>query len=74
IVYEGLINIYENGKVTGGTKKGEFIGELMQSANFTKSNLIIAVESTVLFKINKDNFYELLSDNMKLAKKIVEYV
>lgn len=74
IVYEGSINIYENGKVSGGTKKGEFIGELMKSSNYMKSNLIIAVEPTVLFKLNKDSFYELLSDNVKLAQKIVEYV
>lgn len=74
IVYEGSINIYENGKVSGGTKRGEFIGELMKSSNYMKSNLIIAVEPTVLFKLNKDSFYELLSDNIKLAQKIVKYV
>lgn len=74
IVYDGSINIYENGKISGGTQKGEFIGELMKSVNYMKSNLIIAVERTVLFKINKDSFYELLSDNVKLAQKIIEYV
>jgi len=74
IVYKGTINIYENGTVTGGTKEGEFVGELMKSTSYMKANLIIAVEQTVLFKINKDSFYELLSDNIKLAQKIVEYV
>lgn len=74
IVYEGVLNIYENGRVAGITNKGEFIGELMKSNNYLKSNLIIAVETTVLFKLNKDSFYELLADNIKLAHKIVEYV
>ncbi|UII24076.1 HEAT repeat domain-containing protein [Fulvivirga ligni] len=74
IVYSGSINVYEDGKVKGDTKTGEFIGELITSSKNISSHLIIAVRDTVLFRIKKDNFYELLADDVQLADKIVEYV
>ncbi|ELR69328.1 hypothetical protein C900_05108 [Fulvivirga imtechensis AK7] len=74
IIYKGSINLYENGEVKGMTKEGEFIGELINSAKYMRSNLIVAITETTLFKINKDDFYELLSDNINLAEKMVSYV
>lgn len=74
IVYKGAVNLYENSAIKGITKEGEFIGELMTSPGYLNSNLIVAVSETVLFRINKDEFYELLSDNVNLAEKIVSYV
>ena len=74
IVYRGSVNIYENGTIKGGTVEGEFIGELMTSQRYLKSNLIVAVSETILFKVKKDDFYELLADNVSLAHKMVQYV
>ncbi|MBL6449993.1 HEAT repeat domain-containing protein [Fulvivirga sp. 29W222] len=74
IVYKGSVNIYENGAIKGGTEEGEFIGELITSPRYLKSNLIVAVKETILFKVKKDDFYELLSDNISLAHKMVQYV
>lgn len=74
IVFDGLINIYESGRIIGGTQRGEFIGELLPSKSSKQSNKIMAVENSVLFKIQKDTFYELLSDNVSLAQKIVKLV
>lgn len=74
IVYQGAINLYENGDIKGVTKEGEFIGELLNSPRYINASLIIAVTETILFRINKDDFYELLSDNVNLAEKIVKYV
>lgn len=74
IVYKGSVNIYENGAIKGGTEEGEFIGELITSQRYLKSNLIVAVTETILFKVKKDDFYELLSDNVNLAHKMVHYV
>ncbi len=74
IVYQGAINIYENGEIKSETKVGEFIGEMVATENYLKSNLIIALTDTVLLKIKKDGFYDLLADNVKLANKMIEYV
>ncbi|MEQ8577054.1 MAG: HEAT repeat domain-containing protein, partial [Fulvivirga sp.] len=74
IVYKGAINLYENGEIKSETKVGEFIGEMVGAQNYLKSNLIIALTDTVLLKIKKDGFYDLLADNVKLANKMIEYV
>ncbi|MEQ9167184.1 MAG: cyclic nucleotide-binding domain-containing protein, partial [Fulvivirga sp.] len=74
IVYKGAINLYENAEIKSETKVGEFIGEMVGAQNYLKSNLIIALTDTVLLKIKKDGFYDLLADNVKLANKMIEYV
>lgn len=74
IILKGSVNLYESGNIKGNLGKGEFIGELSYSNDYLKSGLIIAVEETSLLRIPKDQFYELLSDNIKLAQNVVEYV
>ncbi|UII25234.1 cyclic nucleotide-binding domain-containing protein [Fulvivirga maritima] len=74
IVYSGTINIYEDGKLKEEVKTGEFIGELITRYKGVGNTYMRAEKDTVLFKIKKDNFYELLADNISLADKIVEYV
>ncbi|TRX48138.1 cyclic nucleotide-binding domain-containing protein [Fulvivirga sp. M361] len=73
IVYKGSVKILVNRKMESGISSGEFIGEIIQTAE-SKNSSIMAVEDTALLKITKDNFYELLSDNVDLARKMVEFV
>lgn len=70
IVFEGAVNMMVDSKITGGVNKGEFIGEV----GYSNLNSVIATQDTILLKMAKDNFYELLSDNISLARKMVEYV
>ena len=42
--------------------------------NFVNTNLVIARSNVVIQKFNKDQFYELLSDNVKLADKVLEFI
>lgn len=74
IVYKGKINIYDNNEIKGESGVGQFIGEMVNSGNYIKSNLILAIEDTSLLKIKKDGFYDLLADNVKLAHEMIEYV
>lgn len=74
IVYKGAVNVFENGVLKSETVESEFIGELINSQEKLKSNCIIAVSETILFKVKKDDFYELLSDNINLAQNMVKYV
>ena len=74
LVYDGTVEVYQNGDILESSSKGEFIGELMVSQRALHANNVKAVNDTVLFKIPKDPFYELLSDNVQLAQKIVEVV
>jgi AAA family ATP:ADP antiporter len=42
--------------------------------NFVNTNIVISQSDAVILKFNKDQFYELLSDNVKLADKVLEYI
>jgi hypothetical protein len=74
IIYSGRVEFYEKGIMGGEYHKGQFIGEMVSSPGFVNTHVLIAKEETVLLSINKDQFYELLSDNVKLADKVLEYI
>ncbi len=74
ILYRGEVSFYEKGQMAGTYSKGQFIGEMVSSSGFLNTYALIAREETILLKINKDQFYELLADNVKLADRILEYI
>ncbi|MFN3840837.1 MAG: cyclic nucleotide-binding domain-containing protein [Cyclobacteriaceae bacterium] len=74
IVVKGEVEFYQKGVFAGTFKEGEFIGEMLAMPNFVSTNLIIAKTEVTLLRINKDQFYELLSDNVKLADRVIEFV
>jgi hypothetical protein len=74
IVYSGSVKYYEKDQYLVDFTSGQFIGEMISPAGFANSNLIVTKEQTILLKINKDQFYELMADNVKLAEKFLEYV
>lgn len=69
----GVVDFYERGVYVSEFSKGQFIGEMLAKPNFVNTNLIIAKSDTSILKFNKDKFYELLADNVKLADKVLEY-
>lgn len=74
IDYSGTIEFYEKGNFKSTYGEGQFIGELLSSPGFANSNILKAKTRTVMLKINKDQFYELLSDNVKLADRVLDFV
>ena len=74
IVFKGLVQYYDRSQYIMDYQPGQFIGEIIAQAGFANSNLIVAKEDTILLKINKDEFYELLSDNVKLADRVLENI
>lgn len=74
IVHKGSLQYYENGKYVADFEKGQFVGEMLSLPGFVNTNLLIAKEETILLKINKDQFYELLSDHVKLADKVLQFI
>ncbi len=69
----GVVDFYERGVYMSEFRKGQFIGEMLSKPNFVNTNLIIAKSDANILKFNKDKFYELLADNVKLADKVLEY-
>ena len=74
VVYSGEVEFYAKGTLSGTYKKGQFIGEMVSSPNFVNTHVLIALEETILLKVDKDKFYELLADNVKLADRVLEYI
>ena len=74
IIYAGQVEFFEKGNSVGEFIKGQFIGEMLTSPNFVNTHVLIAREETILIKVNKDQFYELLSDNVRLADRVLEYI
>ena len=74
IIYSGEIDYFNKAVHQDTYKKGQFLGEMLSLPGFAKSNTLLAKEKTVLLRINKELLYELLSENVKLADRILEYV
>jgi ATP:ADP antiporter, AAA family len=74
IVYQGAVQYYEKSVHEMDYTSGQFIGEIIAPVGFANSNIIIAKEGTILLKINKDEFYELMADNISLTGRILEYI
>jgi ATP:ADP antiporter, AAA family len=74
IIFKGEVQYYEKSKYVTDYQTGQFIGERLASSGFVNSNMVSAKEDTVLLRFNKDRFYELLSDHVKLANKVLEYI
>jgi ATP:ADP antiporter, AAA family len=74
VLVTGSIDFYQRGEFVSQFSQGQFIGEMLPLPNFVNTNLLIARSEVVILRLNKDQFYELLSDNVKLADKIIEYI
>lgn len=74
VIVAGTIDLYQRGQLASQFTQGQFIGEMLGLPNFVNTNLLIAKSDAVILKLNKDQFYELLSDNVRLADKILEFI
>ena len=74
MIYNGHLQYYEFGQQVADFHSGEFLGEQLLVSGKLNSHAIAVKEDTILLKFNKDEFYELLSDQVKLADKILEYI
>jgi ATP:ADP antiporter, AAA family len=74
LMVAGSINLYQRGKPVSNFSEGQFVGEMLSLPNFVNTNILIASSEAVILKFNKDQFYELLSDNVKLADKVITFI
>jgi ATP:ADP antiporter, AAA family len=74
LIFKGNVELYQMGKMVTEYGYGQFIGEMVYSSNFLNTNLIIARGEVRLLKFNKDRFFDLLADDVKLTDRIIEFV
>jgi ATP:ADP antiporter, AAA family len=74
VIVSGAVEFYKRGVLVTEYGQGQFIGEMLAVPNFINANLLMAKSDVVILKLSKDQFYALLSDNVKLADKIIEFI
>lgn len=74
VLVAGTIDFYRRGERVTQFDQGQFIGEMLGLPNFVNTNVLIAQSDAVILKLHKEQFYELLSDNVRLADKILEFI
>ena len=74
VLVSGTIDFYQGGELVMQFSQGQFIGEMLGLPHFVNTNILIARSDVVILKLNKDQFYELLADNVRLADKIIEFI
>jgi AAA family ATP:ADP antiporter len=74
VLVAGTIDFYQRGELVSQFVQGQFIGEMLGFPSFVNTNVLISQTDAVILKLHKDQFYELLSDNVRLADKIIEFI
>jgi hypothetical protein len=74
LLIRGSINLYQRGNFVVNFSEGQFIGEMLSMPTFVNTNILIASSEAVILRFNKDQFYEQLSDNVRLADQIIQYI
>ena len=74
IIVSGVVEFLQKGNYVTEFRDEQFIGEMLALPNFVNTNLVIAKSEVVVLKFNKDQFYELVSDNVRLADKVLEFI
>jgi hypothetical protein len=55
-------------------KERNFIGESPEVQEVNSSRILVALQDSSLLLINKDRYYELLSDNLQFAQTVIRYM
>ncbi|MCE7865018.1 MAG: hypothetical protein DYG99_15895 [Bacteroidetes bacterium CHB5] len=74
IIFEGEVAYYDRHNKITTYQPGQFVGERINHPGYLNSHLLKAEQKAVLLKINKDQFYELLAEHIRLADKFLEYI
>jgi ATP:ADP antiporter, AAA family len=74
LVVSGSIEIYQGGRPLAKYSAGQFIGEMVVREGFANFNIARTTEDALLMKFEKNQFYELLSDHVKLADQFLVYI
>lgn len=74
IVFQGEVNYYDHNKKVITYQPGQFVGERLSSSGYINSHTLKAGQKSVLLKVNKEQFYELLAEHVHMADKFLEYI
>jgi hypothetical protein len=71
IINSGKVDFYEKGARIAGFSAGQFLGEHVSMPQFLNTCFIVAKTDVQLIGLNKELFYELLTDDVQLADRLL---
>ena len=71
IIVKGSVNIYKNSKVISELNEGDSFGEMAILDGEPRSADVCAIKDCIMFKINKRDFYQVLSVNEEIINSII---
>ena len=74
VVVSGRVAYHSRNSAVTYFEENHFVGEMLDAPGSTSNNMIRADGDVVLLRMDKDQFYELLSDNVQLADNVLEYI
>jgi hypothetical protein len=74
VIVSGAVTYYRRGVRTEQFGREQFVGEMLGASSTLSANVITAEGDAVALRFDKDQFYELLSDNIELADKVLEFI
>jgi hypothetical protein len=74
LIVAGKLLCYSQGLFFRAYGRGEFVGEMISQPGFESSYRLQATNKVTILKINKDHFYELISDHITLVDRILDFV
>jgi HEAT repeat protein len=76
VLFKGQLDHYRKGNIIQAYKAGDFIGEFFEEEEQDEfnSNALVSEENAIIWKMNKDRFFSLLSDNIDVARKVVDHL
>ncbi len=74
LVVSGGLELFKGGELIALYGEGQFIGEMVVKEGFANFNRARTTQDSLLMKFDKNQFYELLSDHVKLADQFLMYI
>jgi ATP:ADP antiporter, AAA family len=74
IIAEGIVQVKGGDQYTRVLKEKDLFGELMVIDSELKELNVVCVEPTILFKLEKDNFFEVMMQYNELAQEFLKLI
>jgi hypothetical protein len=74
LIVSGELKLFKGGEPVADYSAGQFVGEMVVKEGFANFNNAKAIEDVTLMRFEKNQFYELLSDHVKLANQFLVYI
>ncbi|HOJ63140.1 MAG TPA: cyclic nucleotide-binding domain-containing protein [Spirochaetota bacterium] len=72
IIVEGKLKVFDGQKELAILKDKDVVGELSALDPEPRSASVIAIEDSILFKIDKNSLYQIISENVEITKGIIK--